>query len=159
MYLYRAPNNVYFTRICLAKYLRDKGFPFDVKVSLLTRDRAEAVIRNIDVAGTLKKIIKSIDHKTRINDFIRYVDEVINHLRAQFDADDSDITFNITQKPHSIPIRDTKLSEHRETTAVAQAKRVLALDEALTSFIISKQKSAIRSLSIKQLEHPTIMWG
>ncbi|WP_206747615.1 hypothetical protein, partial [Shewanella sp. 10N.286.52.B9] len=41
----RAPNNVYFTRICLAKSLRDKGFPFDIKVSLLTRDRAQAVIR------------------------------------------------------------------------------------------------------------------
>ncbi|MCL1115939.1 MULTISPECIES: hypothetical protein [Pseudomonadati] len=79
----RAPNNVYFTRICLAKSLRDKGFPFDVKVSQLTRDRAEAVIRNIDVAGALKKIIKSIDHQIRINDFIRYVDEVINHLRTQ----------------------------------------------------------------------------
>jgi hypothetical protein len=57
----------------LAESLRDKGFPFDVKVSLLTRDRAEAPIlfklgRNIDVAGTLKKIIKSIHHKTRIND-------------------------------------------------------------------------------------------
>ncbi|MGK0410811.1 MAG: integrase [Shewanella psychromarinicola] len=155
MYLYRAPNNVYFTRICLSKYLRDKGFPFDVKVSLLTRDRAEAVIRNIDVAGTLKKIIKSIDHKTRINDFIRYVDEVINNLRAQFDADDSDITFNITPKPHFIPIRDTKLSEHRETTAVAQAKPVIGLNEALSAFIISKQKSAIRPLSIKQLEQRT----
>ncbi|MGI2174563.1 hypothetical protein [Shewanella ulleungensis] len=118
MYLYRAPNNVYFTRICLAKYLRDKGFPFDVKVSLLTRDRAEAVIRNIDVAGALKKIIKSIDHQTRINDFIRYVDDVINHLRAQFDVADSDITFNITPKSHAIPIRDTKLSEHRETIAI-----------------------------------------
>ncbi|WP_434926720.1 tyrosine-type recombinase/integrase [Shewanella sp. HL-SH2] len=155
MYLYRAPNNVYFTRICLSKYLRDKGYPFDVKVSLLTRDRAEAVIRNIDVAGTLKKIIKSIDHKTRINDFIRYVDEVINHLRAQFDADDSDITFNITPKPHAIPIRDTKLSEYRETTTVAQAMPVLALNEALSAFIISKQKSAIRPLSIKQLEQRT----
>ncbi|WP_282110482.1 tyrosine-type recombinase/integrase [Shewanella algicola] len=155
MYLYRAPNNVYFTRICLAKYLRDKGFPFDIKVSLLTRDRAEAVIRNIDVAGTLKKIIKSIDHQTRINDFIRYVDEVINHLRAQFDAADPDITFNITPKPHFIPIRDTKLSQHRETTAVAQAKPVIGLNEALSTFIISKQKSAIRPLSIKQLEQRT----
>ncbi|MBB1426558.1 tyrosine-type recombinase/integrase [Shewanella sp. SG44-2] len=152
MYLYRAPNNVYFTRICLSKILRDKGFPFDVKVSLLTRDRAEAVIRNIDVAGALKKIIKSIDHQTRINDFIRYVDEVINNLRAQFDADDSDITFNITPKSHVIPIRDTKLSEHRETTAIAQAKPVIGLNEALSAFIISKQKSAIRPLSIKQLE-------
>ncbi|GGP62237.1 integrase [Shewanella algicola] len=151
----RAPNNVYFTRICLAKYLRDKGFPFDIKVSLLTRDRAEAVIRNIDVAGTLKKIIKSIDHQTRINDFIRYVDEVINHLRAQFDAADPDITSNITPKPHSIPIRETKLSQHRETTAVAQAKPVIGLNEALSAFIISKQKSAIRPLSIKQLEQRT----
>ncbi|GGP73093.1 hypothetical protein GCM10009347_41980 [Shewanella algicola] len=71
--------------------------------------------RNIEVAGTLKKIIKSIDHQTRINDFIRYVDEVINHLRAQYDAADADITFNITQKPHAIPIRETKLSQHRET--------------------------------------------
>jgi integrase len=153
MYLYRAPNNVYFTRICLSKYLRDKGFPFDVKVSLLTRDRAEAVIRNIDVAGTLKKIIKSIDHQTRINDFIRYVDEVINSLRAQFDAaSDTDAMINITQKRHSIPIRDTKLSEHRETTSVVQVMPVLGLDEALSAFIISKQKSAIRPLSIKQLE-------
>ncbi|MGI2178422.1 site-specific integrase [Shewanella frigidimarina] len=153
MYLYRAPNNVYFTRICLAKSLRDKGFPFDVKVSLLTHDRAEAVIRNIDVAGTLKKIIKSIDHQTRINDFIRYVDEVINNLRAQFDADDdTDAIINVTQKRYSIPIRDTKLSEHRETTAVAQAKPVIGLNEALSAFIISKQKSAIRPLSIKQLE-------
>ncbi|GGP40541.1 integrase [Shewanella algicola] len=152
MYLYRAPNNVYFTRICLAKYLRDKGFPFDVKVSLLTRDRAEAVIRNIDVAGALKKIIKSIDNKTRINDFIRYVDEVINHLRSQFDAADSDITFNITPKSHAIPIRDTKQSEHRETNAIAQPKPVIGLNEALSAFIISKQKSAIRHLSIKQLE-------
>ncbi|UAL42007.1 tyrosine-type recombinase/integrase [Shewanella inventionis] len=152
MYLYRAPNNVYFTRICLSKYLRDKGFPFDVKVSLLTRDRAEAVIRNIEVAGTLKKIIKSIDHQTRINDFIRYVDEVINHLRAQFDTADPGITFNITPKSHAIPIRDTKLSEHRETIAVAQAKPVIGLNEALSAFIISKQKSAIRPLSIKQLE-------
>jgi integrase len=152
-YMSRAPNNVYITHICLSKYLRDKGFPFDVKVSLLTRDRAEAVIRNIDVAGTLKKTIKSIDHKTRINDFIRYVDEVINNLRAQFDADDdTDAIINVTQKRYSIPIRDTKLSEHRETTAVAQAKPVIGLNEALSAFIISKQKSAIRPLSIKQLE-------
>jgi hypothetical protein len=100
----------------------------------------------------LKKIIKSIDHQTCINDFICYVDEVINSLRAKFDADETDITINITPKRHTIPIRDTKLSQHRETTAVAQAMPVLDLNEALTSFIISKQKSAIRPLSIKQLE-------
>ena len=110
MYLYRAPNHVYFTRICLAKSFRDKRFPFDIKVSLLTRDRAEAIIRNIEVAGTLKQIIHSIDHQTRINDFIHYVDEVINSLRVQFDK--NNVTTIATPKRHSIPIRETKLSEH-----------------------------------------------
>jgi hypothetical protein len=71
---------------------------------------------------------------------------VINSLRAQFD-DDSDVTINITPKRHAIPIRDTKLSQHRETTAIAQSMPAIALEEALTSFIISKQKSAIRPLS------------
>lgn len=150
MYLYRAPNHVYFTRICLAKSLRDKGFPFDIKVSLLTRDRAEAIIRNIEVAGTLKQIIHSIDHQTRINDFIRYVDEVINSLRVQFDK--NNVTTIATPKRHSIPIRETKLSEHLDVTTVTKALPVAALPDALAGFLVSKQKSGIRLLSIKQLE-------
>ena len=68
---------MYFTRICLAKSLRDWGYPFDIKVSLLTRNRAEAVIRNIDVAGPHKKLISCIDEHMCINDFTRYVDELI----------------------------------------------------------------------------------
>ncbi|MFS1423112.1 tyrosine-type recombinase/integrase [Shewanella sp. 10N.286.48.B5] len=153
MYLYRAPNSVYFTRICLAKSLRDKGFPFDIKVSLLTRDRAQAVIRNIDVAGTLKKIINTIDHQTCINDFIRYVDEVINSLRSEFEKNKS--TISTKPSSYSIPIRDTKLSQHRETTAVAQAMSVVTLHDALAGFVTSKEKSGIRPLSIKQLEQRT----
>ncbi|WP_076536790.1 tyrosine-type recombinase/integrase [Shewanella sp. UCD-KL21] len=153
MYLYRAPNRVYFTRICLAKSLRDKGFPFDIKVSLLTRDRAEASIRNIDVAGTLKKIINTIDHQTGINDFIHYVDEVINSLRSEFDKNNSAST--ASPKQYKIPIRDTKVYEHRETTAVAQAMPVVTLNDALAGFVTSKEKSGIRPLSIKQLEQRT----
>ncbi|OBT09272.1 hypothetical protein A9267_09805 [Shewanella sp. UCD-FRSSP16_17] len=154
MYLYRAPNNVYFTRICLAKSLRDKGFPFDVKVSLFTSDRAEAVIRNIDVAGTLKRIINSIDHTTRINDFIRYVDEVINEIRTEFDKGNP--ASSASPKRVYIPIRETKLYEHRETTAVAQAMPVIALDDALSDFVVSKQKTDMRPLSIKQLKQRTL---
>ncbi|WP_059747115.1 hypothetical protein [Shewanella frigidimarina] len=46
---------------------------------------------------------------------------------------------NITQKRHNIPIRDTKLSEHRETTSIAQAQPVIEVNEALSAFIISKK--------------------
>lgn len=139
---------MYFTRICLAKPLHDRGFPFDVKVSLLTRDRAEAVIRNVDVASTLKKIIKSINHQTRINDFIQYVDEVINDLRAKFDET------NLTHSTNSyqIPVRQTKLAPERDVTSVPQPIEAKSLDDALTAFITSKAKSGIRPLSVKQLQ-------
>ncbi|MCU8024624.1 hypothetical protein L5L55_00005, partial [Shewanella glacialipiscicola] len=142
MYLYRAPNNVYFTRICLAKSLRDIGFPFDVKVSLLTRDRSEAVIRNIDVAGTLKKLIKSIDEHTRINDFIRYVDEVINQLRTQF--------VQIDRPSSIIPQRQSKITPAREVESLTPPKPQICFNEVLTQFVASKHKAGIRLLSVKQ---------
>ncbi|MGI1986017.1 hypothetical protein [Shewanella glacialipiscicola] len=143
MYLYRAPNNVYFTRICLAKSLRDIGYPFDVKVSLLTRDRSEAVIRNIDVAGTLKKLIKSIDEHTRINDFIRYVDEVINQLRTQF--------VQIDRPSSIIPQRQSKITPAREVESLTPPKPQICFNEVLTQFVASKHKAGIRLLSVKQL--------
>ncbi len=133
---------MYFTRICLAKSLRDIGYPFDVKVSLLTRDRSEAVIRNIDVAGTLKKLIKSIDEHTRINDFIRYVDEVINQLLTQF--------VQIDRPSSIIPQRQSQLTPARE---VIPPKPQICFNEALMQFVASKHKAGIRLLSVKQLTH------
>ena len=57
MYLFRAPNSTYYTRICLPKSLRDNGFPFDLKISLLTKRRDEAVDRNFILVPQLRKLI------------------------------------------------------------------------------------------------------
>ncbi|GIB00678.1 integrase [Vibrio cholerae] len=46
MYLQKAPNGVYQTRICIPKTLRGSGYPFDIKVNLLTKDRSQAIERN-----------------------------------------------------------------------------------------------------------------
>ncbi|WP_341866792.1 DUF6538 domain-containing protein [Vibrio rhodolitus] len=46
MYLQKAPNGVYQTRICVPKPLRQFGYPFDIKVSLSTKERPEAIARN-----------------------------------------------------------------------------------------------------------------
>ena len=53
MYLFRAPNCTYYTRICLPKHLRDHGFPFDLKNSLLTKSRPVAIKRNFSIANAL----------------------------------------------------------------------------------------------------------
>ena len=79
---------MYFTRICLAKSLRDIGYPFDVKVSLLTRERSEAVIRNIDVAVTLKNCLNRLMNTTLLsvskNHKLRKIFALINVKYSKF---------------------------------------------------------------------------
>jgi len=81
MYLFRAPTCTYYTRICLPKNLRDLGFPFDLKVSLLTKHRSLASERNLSVAAKLKSLIRSITVQTQPADFLIAADELINKLR------------------------------------------------------------------------------
>ncbi|MGZ9897761.1 hypothetical protein [Shewanella gaetbuli] len=54
MYLFRATNCTYYTRMVLPVYLRDKGFSADIKVSLLTKQRSIAIGRNLVIAGILR---------------------------------------------------------------------------------------------------------
>ena len=86
MYLFKAPNYTYYTRICLPKNLRDRGFPFDLKISLLTKNRPLASERNLSVAAKLKSLIKNITAQTQPTDFQIAADDLINQLRANFDA-------------------------------------------------------------------------
>jgi hypothetical protein len=69
MYLFKASNYTYYTRICLPKNLRDRGFPFDLKISLLTKNRPLATERNLMVAAKLKSLINSITIQTQVADF------------------------------------------------------------------------------------------
>jgi hypothetical protein len=69
MYLFKASNYTYYTRICLPKNLRDRGFPFDLKISLLTKNRPRATERNPLVAAKLKSLINNITTQTQVADF------------------------------------------------------------------------------------------
>lgn len=48
MYLFRLPNSVYYTRIVTSLSLRERGYPKELKLSLLTRERKVAYLRNIE---------------------------------------------------------------------------------------------------------------
>ncbi|WP_318480604.1 hypothetical protein [Photobacterium leiognathi] len=61
MYLQKAPNGAYQTRVCIPKPLRAFGYPFDIKVSLLTKERSEAIDRNLKIASCIKVAISRID--------------------------------------------------------------------------------------------------
>ncbi len=149
MYLFKAPNYTYYTRICLPKNLRDRGFPFDLKISLLTKNRPLASERNLLVAAKLKSLINNITAQTLVIDFQSAADLLINEVRNAFHLSADD------EPQPVIPIRNS------QPTAVAPSNlpnvsittiKIVSLKAALAAFIASKKLLDIRPLTIYQLE-------
>ncbi|TOA19757.1 integrase, partial [Vibrio parahaemolyticus] len=86
MYLQKAPNGVYQTRICIPKLLREFGYPFDIKVSLLTKERSDAIERNFKTASCIKGALSLIDHNQPplFSVFKATLDKRIEALRFSF---------------------------------------------------------------------------
>ncbi|MCG7586755.1 hypothetical protein [Photobacterium sp. OFAV2-7] len=89
----------------MLKSLRDRGFPFDIKISLLTKCRSQAVERNLKVAVGLKQLIESITSYTQPQDFRLAVDELVNDVRLGFTKQsDADAIPVRSMPPRSPPL-------------------------------------------------------
>jgi integrase len=143
MYLFRAPNCTYYTRICLPKNLRDRGFPFDLKISLLTKSGTVAIKRNFSVANAILLQIESITSDTGPNLFKECTDNAVDELRSKFDEVES----------VTLPIRANGKVAPKPMQIEAGG---ISLLEALELFIASKQKENVRPLTVKQLRQRTI---
>lgn len=88
MYLQKAPNGVYQTRICVPKSLQSFGYPFDIKVSLRTKERSEAIARNFIVANYLRSAITRLDTSCppKFDLFKSALDQNIDSIRSSFVA-------------------------------------------------------------------------
>ena len=146
MYLFRAPNSTYYTRICLPKSLRDKGFPFDLKISLLTKRRDEAVERNFILVPQIRSLIESASERLDANGFRRGVDETVNEIRQGFSLRDvSRLPTRIVRTESSLP------KPILEQITTHQPPSHISPKTALEGFIESKKASQITPLSVEQL--------
>ncbi|HHG3569000.1 TPA: tyrosine-type recombinase/integrase [Vibrio parahaemolyticus] len=153
MYLFRAPNSTYYTCICLPKSLRDNGFPFDLKISLLTKRRDEAVERNFILVPQLKKLIDEAFQENNVASFRLKVDEFINHVREGFPLRDT----------VRLPVRQVRTASSLSFPTAVNAveplaikpKIIIAPKNALEEFIASKQYAKVRPLTIEQLNQRT----
>lgn len=172
MYLFRATNCTYYTRMVLPAYLRDKGFSADIKVSLLTKQRSIAIGRNLVVAGILRALINNLTPQSMPDVFKTQVNQLINDTRAGFvrvtDTLDEDAK-PVREVIQFIPIRPTQLTHNSATydnypspTNLAFLKNSgskkqtdsvanVTLIDALIKFIASKQKQSVSVLTVKQL--------
>ncbi len=140
MYLFRATNCTYFTRICFSKELKNRGFPFDIKISLLTKVRPVATKRNLIVSLAVFELIESINEATMPHDFKSSLNKRINGLREEFDCE-----YPVILIP---PVIATEVIKSLpQQTNVQQ----VLLNTALDSFVESKNKEKILDSTVRQL--------
>ncbi|MBE3659038.1 integrase [Vibrio navarrensis] len=161
MYLQKAPNGVYQTRICIPKPLREFGYPFDIKVSLLTKERSEAIERNFKMASCIKIAISQIDltNPVLFPKFKVVLHQQMETLRKSFCSPtaykltpetvayfEDDIVSDI---PSNIDLSNL---EETEPSVKSIPSKVVPFTQLLERFLESKQKRNVRQLTIHQLE-------
>ncbi|CDU08787.1 conserved hypothetical protein [Vibrio coralliirubri] len=85
MYLLKSTNGLYFSRVCTPKPLLKQGYPFDIKVSLMTKDRHVAIQRNFDIAACIKQAFFACQtlHPIPYKDFKSALNQRIQAIREQ----------------------------------------------------------------------------
>ncbi|MGD1335356.1 tyrosine-type recombinase/integrase [Vibrio harveyi] len=131
MYLFKSPSGIYYTRLCFPKYLRSKDFPFDVKISLCTKERAIAVSRNAALIAKLHPTIHTLPSAVHFKDFKPILDDVIIDVRGQFNK---------------------TISQPLSVSSSSLSPTSLSLGSLLEQFIASKKLDGITHLSISQLQ-------
>ncbi|CAH8189277.1 tyrosine-type recombinase/integrase [Vibrio aestuarianus] len=138
MYLLRLPNSVYYTRIATPLPLRERGYPKELKFSLLTRERKLAYLRNIEQVQLLHALFdKAKATALSFAEFKAELADAINHLRQNY---------------RTQPETTTNAPLLSATTAKASPPRPCVSKEELAQFIESKQLENVTQLTIKQLQ-------
>ncbi|MFL0932941.1 tyrosine-type recombinase/integrase [Vibrio parahaemolyticus] len=135
MYLLKSPSGTYYTRLCLPKSLKIRGFPFDIKASLLTKERHIANYRNALIVAKLHPIVHNTPDATSLGEFNRQVSDIIDEVRDCFDSP-------------STPIQPRKPRQRKVSPPIYRD----LLTQTLDSFIESKKLQNLTHLSLSQLQ-------
>ena len=135
MYLFKSPSGTYYTRLCLPKYLKIKGFPFDIKASLLTKERHIANYRNALIVAKLHPIVHNTSNCLSLGEFNQQVSDIIDEVRGCFDSP-------------SVPIQPRKSQPRKVSPPIEKH----SITKTLESFIESKKLQNLTHLSLSQLQ-------
>ncbi|ASM96273.1 tyrosine-type recombinase/integrase [Vibrio vulnificus] len=135
MYLLKLPSSVYYHRSPVPVSLRERGFPNEIRLSLLTKDRNVALERNIHVSLAMKQSFESAltDDALTYNDIKDALNQKISSLRDSYTVSTSQVMrlSVIAPKP--------------------KLKHVDAM-HALREFLRSKASDNVTALTLHQLE-------
>ncbi|WP_153446719.1 hypothetical protein [Vibrio algicola] len=155
MYLLKQANSVYYSHVCCPKALHKFGYPFDIKVSLLTKDRATALLRNLHISATIKQFLfnELPSNKSKLLPFRQFkqaLDQAIDTVRRN-----SFTTINYSVpalKTVTVSADEIAPQTTNKATSIPQPENeTISPSDALDEFIASKKNTNIRSLTVHQL--------
>lgn len=139
MYMLRLPNSVYYTRVVTPNSLRALGYPKEIKLSLFTRNRKTATLRNIDHTKVIFTLFELAEDKALVYaEFKLKLAQGINALRELYNG-----------KSESTAVC-TPLGAVDKPKATSDKEMINKV--VLARFIESKKLEKITQLTIKQLE-------
>ncbi len=135
MYVQKTSHGVYYARICVPKRLRQFGFPFDLKISLLTKEPNQAKIKGLRLVSAVKEALHT-NHNQDFSAFSPHLKKIIHHHRNDID---SSASLNISPKRSRKAIKPRK----------ARAK---GWEKPLETFLQYKEKQGVTALTVHQLK-------
>lgn len=157
MYLVKLANSVYYTRVCFPKAFVRNGYPYDIKVSLMTKDRATGVIRNLQIAAIIKESIQVEKHNKHPDPtlFRQFLDSAINQFRQQ-NFKSSEYAISSMMRPSKPHVKaNTSEAPYRPDTpdpATCIDEPCITVFSALNEFIETKKHANVTNLTVHQLK-------
>ncbi|TOL31951.1 integrase [Vibrio parahaemolyticus] len=138
MYLLKLPSSVYYHRSPVPVSLRERGFPNEVRLSLLTKDRQIALERNIHVSLAVKQKISLalVDDTLTYNDIKETLYQKLSELRDGYVTDTTQVL---------------------RSNVIATKPKIKNFDaeHALSEFLQTKKSDSVTALTLHQLEQRT----
>ncbi|ELB2150097.1 tyrosine-type recombinase/integrase [Vibrio parahaemolyticus] len=139
MYLLKLPSSVYYHRSPVPTTLRERGFPNEVRLSLLTKDRQIALERNMHLSLVVKQSFETAlsDDALSYNDIKETLYQKLSELRDDYVADTAHVLRpNVTGTKPQLNNFDAK--------------------HALSKFLQAKKSDSVTALTLHQLEQRTM---
>ncbi|EOG7700951.1 tyrosine-type recombinase/integrase [Vibrio parahaemolyticus] len=137
MYLFRNRNATYYCRIYIPLPLRNRGFPNEIRFSLGTTDRQQAIDRNLVLSLKARAIIKSVLPSDTPESFKKRLSSIVEAV-----------------KERDFMLEEKGLQQHKPK--VVKAKRDSDFkqknEELLKDFVYTKRAEGIKNRSVQQLE-------
>ncbi|EGQ7798840.1 tyrosine-type recombinase/integrase [Vibrio parahaemolyticus] len=133
MYLLKLPSSVYYHRSPVPTVLRERGFPSEIRLSLLTKDRSIALQRNIQISLIVKQhlIHANQDDTLTFEQVKSDLYEEVSLYRDKCTLTTSQVTY---QNTPSLKLKQFEASK------------------SLSGFLLKKKLANVTALTLHQLE-------